>query len=111
MLELPKMSSYPSGAAFATRVAAARPLLPATFSTFTGCPSFSASRGAKMRAAASSAPPAGKPTTKVSGRAGQSCAAAGGINDKDASKMRKERDKDIMRAPLRGGKASAKPQG
>src|SRR6476659_879980 len=67
---------FPSGAAWATRVAPIAPLAPATFSTMTGWPSTAVSRSLAIRAMVSVFPPAAYGTTAVIGRAGQSPARA-----------------------------------
>src|SRR5438552_11089197 len=53
------------------------PPAPATLSTITCCPSNCDMRGEMMRATTSIGPPAANGTTMVTGRPGQSCAAAG----------------------------------
>ena len=66
----------PSGALRTTFSVPMLPLEPVRFSTTTGWPRLSVSRSARMRAATSVAPPAGKGTTKRSGREGDHAAAA-----------------------------------
>src|SRR4051794_38698714 len=53
------------------------PPAPPTFSTMTVTPRSSERRGARMRPTRSPPPPAANGTTIVTGRVGQSCAAAG----------------------------------
>src|SRR3954468_24695 len=58
---------------------------PGTFSTMMGWPNVSPSAGCRMRASESIGPPAANGTTMVSGRLGQSWAAAGETNSSAAS--------------------------
>ena len=62
--------SIDSGAARATALAPMVPLAPGRFSTSTGWPSRSARRAAILRRAMSGPPPAGRPSTTVTGRLG-----------------------------------------
>src|SRR5882757_7704900 len=67
----PRPTVYPSGADFATASAPSTPPAPALFSTTKVCPESSLIFWQRMRESVSVAPPAGKPLTKRTGRAGQ----------------------------------------
>src|SRR5258705_12191861 len=73
---VPKMSVYPSGAAFATCVAAIVPLAPGFVSTTMLCRRAAPSGCAMTRAMVSLAAPGPNGTTMVMGRGGEACAHA-----------------------------------
>src|SRR5437588_6996401 len=79
-------SVWPSGALFATKSVPILPPEPVRFSTKTGCPSASLSRGASARAVKSVIPPGGKVTTSRIGFAGY-CPSAAAEKTSAASAM------------------------
>src|SRR4051812_23680639 len=67
----PRPTVYPSGGAFATASAPSTPPAPPLFSTTNDCPESSLIFWQRMRESVSVAPPAGKPLTYRTDRAGQ----------------------------------------
>src|SRR5713101_6664704 len=81
-LSCPRSSVYPSGAALATSSLERLPLEPGRFSTTTGWPSASPSRGETTRAIVSVAPPGGLGTNRRIGRLGYCAQAAAEHRDR-----------------------------
>src|SRR5258708_18678417 len=77
-----RSSVYPSGAALAASSLERLPLEPGRFSTTTGCPSASPSRGETTRAIVSVAPPGGLGTSRRIGRVGYCAHAAAAHSDR-----------------------------
>src|SRR3981189_985173 len=90
-LSCPRSSVYPSGAALAASSLERLPLEPGRFSTTTGCPSASPSRGATTRAIVSVAPPGGLGTSRRIGRLGAFAQAAAAYKDRRSGAAAHER--------------------
>src|SRR5262249_37973834 len=78
--ESPNISTWPSGAAFATMLAATTPPAPGTFSTMNGLPNAAVNFSASSRPITSGLPPGPAAAIRRTVRVGHasSCAAAGG---------------------------------